>query len=268
MKIPRVVPILEKERILRLFHQAQEAQWSARAISWDAPQVLTSSVSKDRMARLLTPILMSEQSAFHSASRLLPMLDEAGEAESQYYMTTWIVDEARHAELFYRLLKRFDREPLSPRRFPAAYMFHSRNRSAELNVFLSGLLIIEVLAKKAMTEFLRIDVDTALSEICEGILRDEARHLSFNRIYIEDHLAGLEASDPAVAEACGVRLTDHMESLLAGVPEFLGSMRADFDDIGFQTEMVVEELRVEARQRMERSVAKGRDRGSRAPTTS
>ena len=263
MKILKVLPKLERERILRLWHQAQEGQWSARAIAWDAPQVIQSKVSKDRLARILTPILMSEQSAFNSASALMPILGDEGEDESQYYLATWVVDEARHAELFYLLLKRFDREPLSPRRFPAAYFLQARVRSDDLGVFLAGLLVIETMAKKAMTEFLRLDLDPALSQICEGILRDEARHLAFNRIYIEDHLAGLKAGDSGAAEACAHRLTAQMEKILAEIPDFLGTLKTEFSDIGFQTEMVIEELRVEARQRMQRSIASGLEAGEK-----
>ncbi|MDX1384889.1 MAG: hypothetical protein R3190_14650 [Thermoanaerobaculia bacterium] len=263
MRIPRVIPHLEKERILRLWHQAQEDQWSAKSIHWDAPQVIQSRASKDRMARLLTPILMSEQSAFNSASALLPVLGEEGEDESQYYLATWVVDEARHAELFYRLFKRFDRAPLSPRRFPAVYFLQSKIYSEDMSVFLAGLLIIEVMAKKSMTELLRIDVDPALSEICEGILRDEARHLGFNRIYVEDKLSRLEAADPASAQAYADRLNERMELVLAEVPKFLGSLETEFREIGFRSEMVIEELRIEARQRMERAIAAGRNAGAK-----
>lgn len=44
------------------------------------------------------------------------------------------------------------------------------------------VLVSEVTAKKLMEEFRRLDVDPLLSKIADGILIDEARHLSFNHI--------------------------------------------------------------------------------------
>ena len=54
------------------------------------------------MARILPPVLMGEQSALYSVSSLIPILGNNSEVESQFYLTTWAVDEARHTELFAR----------------------------------------------------------------------------------------------------------------------------------------------------------------------
>lgn len=257
MKIYKLIPRLEKQRMLRLWHQAQEDQWSARAIPWDAPLFIQKDVSRDRMARILTPVLMSEQSAFNSAAALLPILGERGQDEAQYYMTTWIVDEARHAELFLRMIDRFEREPLSPRKQPAAYYFQAKVRSNEVVEFLAGLLVSEVMAKKAMTEFLRLDLDTALSQICERILNDEARHLGFNRIFTEDHIASIHAVDPAEAKACVEGLESRLEFVLEGLVEFLSTMKPDFVDIGFDMDRVIGEIHEECRSRMHRAITAG-----------
>jgi hypothetical protein len=257
MKIYKVIPRLERQRLLRLWHQALENQWSARAINWEAPVFVQGAANRDRMGRLLTPILMSEQTAFHSASAMLPILGDLGQDEAQYYLTTWIVDEARHAELFYKLFKRFEREPISPRKFPEAYYFQSAMFSTDVVEFLSGLLVTEVMAKKTMAELLRLDLDSALSQICERILNDEARHLGFNRIFTEDHVAALQASDPAEATECGRGLVERVDMVLDAASSFMHSLEGDLDDVGFDLEAVEGEIREESRSRIKRAVAAG-----------
>jgi hypothetical protein len=260
MKIHSLLPHLENQRILRLWHQAQEAQWSALAIDWKAA-VRIGEADRDRMARILTPVLMSEQSAMNSAGALFPLVGSREEHESQYYLASWIVDEARHAELFFRMIHRFDREPMSQRRFPEAYYFQSRVYSQDIVLFLAGLLVSEVLAKHSMSEFLRLDIDPALSQICERILDDEARHLGFNHLYLEEHLAGLERVSADESAACAVRLTERLDAVLAGLPKFLRALDAETRAIGFQTEAILAGVDEEARTRLRRSIEAGRRKG-------
>jgi len=257
MKIFKVIPKLEKPRHLALWHKAQESQWSARAIDWDAPQGISSPQLKDKLAKVLTPVLMSEQSAFHSASALMPLLAKNHEVESQYYLASWLVDEARHAELFARMFQRLDREPLSTRRFPGAYLFQSRIISDDPAIWLAGLLVVEVLAKKVMQEFNRIDLDPALSQISEGILGDETRHLGFNRVYIEDRIAELHAGGAAPAKAFAERLTERMEQVIDYAPSLFESLKPELAAIGFQVDTVLDTLPEESRSRLRKSIGAG-----------
>lgn len=263
MKIHNLVPTLEKKRFLRLWHQAQESQWSAEAIDWTPPLFIRENANRDRLAKILTPLLMSEQSAMNSAAALFPLFGGPGQNESQYYLTTWMVDEARHAELFSRMIGRLDRAPLSARRFPAAYYFQSRVYSRDIVLFLAGLLVSEVLAKYAIKEFLRLDLDQVLSQISERILGDEARHLGFNRIYLEDHLASLETRNPEEAAACAVRLEERLDLVLGGLPDFLRSIEAELREIGFETDRVLTEVDAETRSRMRRAIDAGRRAGGK-----
>jgi len=257
MRIYKVIPRLENERILKLWHKAQEAQWSARSISWDAPQRVISKANKDRLGRVLTPILMGEQVAFHSASRLLPLLGATNESESQYYLSTWLVDEARHAELFSRMFKRLDRQPMSLRRMPGIYLFQSQVMAEDVGIWLAGLLVVEVMAKLVMTEFRRLDLDTPMSEICDGILEDEARHLGFNRLYTEDRVRKLQLEDPALAQAFETALQERLDGILEAAPLLFGALETELDEMGFRHADVLEKLGVDARKRMDKAIAAG-----------
>jgi hypothetical protein len=257
MKIYKVLPELNKKRHMSLWHKALRAQWSAEDLNWSTPQRMTSDATKTGLARVLTPILMGEQSALYSVSGLIPILGQTAEVESQFYLTTWAVDEARHTELFTRFYQRIGKEPLPIRRFPSGYMFQSSIVSQEPAEWLAGVLVSEVLAKLAMEEFKRIDVDPLLSEIARGILEDEARHLAFNHIYLEDRFAEAFKKNNADGQTFSDRLRERLKGVLANVPAILDVLDADLKQLGIAREPLYERLCSESMQRLNRSVDSG-----------
>jgi len=258
MRIYKVLPDLNKKRHLKIWHKALRSQWSATDLDWDRPQRITSPRLKDQMARVLTPILMGEQAALYSVSGLIPVLGQRAEVESQFYLTTWAVDEARHTELFSLFYHRLDREPLSIRRFPAGYLFQSQITSKEPTEWLAGVLVSEVLAKLMMEEFRRIDLDPVLSDISDGILLDEARHLGFNHIYIEDRFSGYWQKGGEEAQMQSEQLHARMQEVIDKVPPIFDALKSELAEMGIDTEAVFEGLKSEAPWRLDKSIEAGR----------
>jgi hypothetical protein len=258
MNIYKVLPSLERERQMKIWHKALRSQWSAADLQWDAPQRITRGHLKDQLARILTPILMGEQAALYSVSGLIPILGHRAEVEGQFYLTTWAVDEARHTELFARFYGRLDREPLPIRRFPSAYLFQSRIVSKEPAEWLSGVLVSEVLATQMMHEFERLDLDPVLSEIAHGILRDEARHLGFNHIYLEDRFGDIFAGDEAEAEAFSRHLHQRLKAVLELVNPMFDAVDRELAEVGIDRREVFHKLSGESRDRLEKSIEAGR----------
>lgn len=259
MRIYKVLPDLSKKRHMKIWHNALRKQWSATDLNWDAPQRLTSRKLKDQIARALTPMLMGEQAALYSVSGLIPTLGQRSEVESQFYLTTWAVDEARHTELFSLFYERLDREPMSIRRFPAGYLFQSQIVSNEPSVWLAGVLVSEVLAKLVLEEFRRLDLDPVLSEIADGILIDEARHLGFNHIYLEDRFSGyFGQEDTTEGEEQSKHLHGQMDNVLAMVPPIFEALREEFTAMGLEVDRVIDDLGKEARWRLDKSIDAGR----------
>lgn len=257
MKIYKVLPDLKKERQLQLWHKALRSQWSATDLNWDRPQTITSRKFKDQMGRVLTPVLMGEQAALYSVSGLIPVLGQYSEVESQFYLTTWAVDEARHTELFARYYGRIDREPLSIRRFPSGYLFQSQIVSNDAAEWLAGVLVSEVLARQVMLEFKRIDVDPVLSEISDGILKDEARHLGFNHIYMEDRIRALQEENPDEARRYSDHLHNRLHRVLEAVLPILDALEQELDGIGIDRHELYDNVNREANQRLARSIDAG-----------
>ena len=257
MKIYKVLPDLSRRRHMSLWHKALRAQWSAEDLNWSPPLRLTSDATLDGLARLLTPILMGEQSALYSVSALIPILGQSSEVESQFYLTTWAVDEARHTELFARFYQRIAREPLSIRRFQTGYLFQSAIVSHEPAEWLAGVLVSECLAKLVMEEFKRLDLDPVLSEISSGILEDEARHLAFNHIYLEDRFSQYFKKDLKEGETFGDKLRARLNTVLQSVPAIFDTLAVDMKNIGIDRHWLLERLSADAMQRLNRSVAAG-----------
>jgi len=262
MKIYKVMPDLSKRRHMALWHKALRAQWSAEDINWSVPHRLTSDATKDGLARVLTPILMGEQSALYSVSALIPVLGQNSEVESQFYLTTWAVDEARHTELFTRFYQRIEREPLPIRRFPSGYLFQSTIVSKEPAEWLAGVLVSEVLAKIAVEEFKRLDIDPVLSEISRGIIEDEARHLAFNHIYLEDRFSAVFKRGANDGKTFGEQLRQRLKSVLATVPAIFDVLEPDLKLIGIDRHALFERLSADALHRLDRSVNAGADAAS------
>jgi len=258
MNIYKVLPDLTRERHLAIWHKALRSQWSAEDINWDRPQRITEGRLKDQMARILTPILMGEQAALYSVSSLIPVLGHNSEVESQFYLTTWAVDEARHTELFARFYRRLDREPLSIRRFQSGYLFQSQIASKEPAEWLAGVLVSEVLAKLVLEEFVRLDLDPVLSEICQGILEDEARHLGFNQIYMEDRFCQLFAENGQQASEASASLHARMDRVLALVPPMFDAVSPELESVGIDRALVLNRLARDAFRRLDRSIERGR----------
>ncbi len=269
MKIYKVLPDLSKKRQMHLWHTALRSQWSAEDLDWSKPQRLGRNGMKDQLAQVMTPVLIGEQSALYSVSGLIPVLGSRSEVEGQFYLTTWAVDEARHTELFARMFRRIDRQPLSIRKFPEGYLFQSAIVSHEPAEWLSGVLVSEVMATKIMEEFCRLDLDPVLSDIADGILDDEARHLGFNHIYLEDRFASLyrregggensgNEDDRDQAAALLARLHRRVDLVMAKLPPVFERLSREFDDLGMERDRLLSEVDREAHRRLDRSAKAGR----------
>lgn len=96
MHIYKVLPDLDKPRHLSVWHKAIRGQWSPEEIDWKSSSHLVRDDLKDRLARILTPVLMGEQAALYYVTSMIQILGRASDAESQFYLTSMAMDEARH----------------------------------------------------------------------------------------------------------------------------------------------------------------------------
>ena len=259
MNIYKVLPDLSNERQMRLWYQGIDKQWSAEEINWKKALPNVSKSKLDDLAKVLTPVLTGEQSALYSVSGLIPVLGHRSEVEGQMFLTTWAVDEARHTELFARYYHRIGREPLSIRRFPAGYLFQSRIISKEPAEWLTGVLVSETVAQTVSHEFREADIDPILSDICAGILEDEARHLGFNHVYMSDRFKQIhETKGEEEAEKFAAHLEKRRLHVLEGVAPILDALKNELKSIGLDREKIIDSVSTVTKRRLEKSILAGR----------
>lgn len=258
MQIYKALPTLAKTRLMRVWHQALSRSWSPTEVDWDAEGVPSRGVQLDALGRILSPILTGEQAGLYSIAQIIRKLGETSEVESQLYLSTQMVDESRHLELFTRYYHRIEREPLSIRRMPSGYLFQSKIMADEPVDWLPGSLVSEVVAKRSLEELRARDIDPVFTEFTGRILEDEARHLAFNHLWVEDRVAGKGTDGrrlPAEAEA--ERIRGRVEEVLAMVPPILDALEPDMIVIGVPRRDLEESIFEESRRRIGKSIESG-----------
>lgn len=257
MQIYKVLPSLDKPRHMNLWHKAIRSQWSPEEIEWSRRPYLARGALKDQLARVISPVLMGEQAALYSVTRMIEILGRQSDTESQFYLTSMAMDEARHTELFSRWYRRLHREPLPIRRLPHSYLFQCKVLSDDPSEWLAGSLVSEVIAKLTLQELRRVDVESVLTEIATRVLGDEARHLAFNHLFIEDHFWWRYKQPGTDGEQWADHLRQRLDGVLETVPPMLQALAADLADVGIDRQALFIAVRDETRARLSKSIAGG-----------
>ncbi|MCA8979529.1 MAG: ferritin-like domain-containing protein [Planctomycetes bacterium] len=258
MQIYKALPDLSKSRLMRVWHQALARSWSPTEVDWDAPGTPTRDAQLDALGRILSPILTGEQAGLYSIAQIIRKLGATSEVESQLFLSTQMVDESRHLELFTRYYHRLEREPLPIRRMPSGYLFQAKIMADEPVDWLPGSLVSEVVAKRSLEELREKDVDPVFTDFSGRILDDEARHLAFNHLWVEDRVAGKGADGnrlPAEEEARRIR--GRVEEVLEMVPPILDALQPDIVTLGISRPDLEESIFEESRRRIEKSIESG-----------
>jgi len=250
MRLYRTLPELKKERHLGLWHKALRARWSPEDVDLTSAACRLGDATRDALARILSPVLMGEQAGLYSITTMIQIMGQQSEVESQLFLTTMAVDEAKHTELFTRYYARLEREPLAIRRFPSGYLFQSQVMSHEPTEWLAGSLVSECLAKLTLEELRRVDFDPVFNDVCARILEDEARHLGFNHVFLEERLGG----DDDAREGERQRLRARLEVVLAAVPPILTALAPDIRRLGIDADDFHARLRDDTSRRLERAL--------------
>jgi len=258
MQIYKALPDLSKRRLMRVWHNALKSNWSPTDVDWQAAGRPRAPAQLDALGRILSPVLTGEQAGLYSITRIIRKLGETSEVESQLFLSTQLVDEARHMELFTNYFRRIERKPLPIRRLPSGYLFQAKIMADEPVDWLPGSLVSEVVAKQTLEKLREMDIDPVFTFLSGRVLQDEARHLAFNHLWVEDRIAS-RGSDgnrlPAEQEAD--RLRSRVEEVLAMVPPILDSLAADMDTLGISRKDAKEQIFEESRARIERSIESG-----------
>jgi hypothetical protein len=180
---------------------------------------------REGLARLLTPVYFGEQTAMLGASGILPQVMAAGETTAQLYLTSFMMDEARHFEALTKLYRKLGYDPLTLRKMPELLRYHHRIRQGDRADWAWGILFSDVIAKHFYRTFGVAQADPLFGAMSQRILLDESRHLAFADHYLRRNVPGME---PARRRAL-VDMRDDLYRLLQSMTE---RVRADGEAFG------------------------------------
>lgn len=233
----KVYPQYEEDLLIRLFHKGVKAQWSAADVDWNDP-IQFSQAQSQALARMLTPVYLGEQSAMIGASVALPQMASAGETTAQLYLSSFLMDEARHFEVLTHLYRRLGAEPLTVRQMPEMLRYHNRLRKGDRLDWVWGILISDIFAKNFYTLYAKTQPEALFGKLSGRILKDESRHQAFAEHYLKNAI-------PAVSpERVGV-LIDMKDELLAIMESMYRRLYDDAEQVGMDGRKFLDRLRAD-----------------------
>lgn len=223
-RLSRLLPDLEDDLLVNLFHKAAKVQWTSEDLDW-APPMLMTGRQREALARLLTPVYFGEQTAMLGASGILPQVAAAGETSAQLYLTSFVMDEARHFEALTRLYHKLGHDPMGLRQMPELLRYHHRIRQGDRADWVWGILFSDVIAKHFYRSFGVAQADPLFGSMSQRILLDESRHLAFADHYLRRNVPRME---PGRRRAL-IQMRDDLFRLLRSMTE---RVRQDADAFG------------------------------------
>ena len=232
--IIRVFPDLDEDLLLELFHKGAKAQWTSRDLEWTLPAQMNDR-QRRALARVLTPIYLGEQTAMVGASGLVPQLMRAGETTAQLYITSFMMDEARHFEALTRVYRTLGHDPMRLREMPEMLRYHHRLRQGDRVDWVWGIFISDLFGKLFYRALVASQPNTSFGRLSARIIQDESRHQAFAVHYLRRNLPHL---DPARKRA----LVGLRDELYGFVDYGTGRLRDDFDALGFDSEALLSQF--------------------------
>jgi hypothetical protein len=132
----------------------------------------------------LSQFLHGEQGALIATAKIVQSVPDL---DAKAYAATQVIDEARHVEVFARLLRE---------KFKLAYPITSSLKSVLENglqdsrwdmTYITMQVLIEGLALAAFQRFRDFSRDRLVSSITAYVMQDEARHVAFGRCVLKDY---------------------------------------------------------------------------------
>lgn len=240
----RMFPDLSEDLLLRLYHKGAHAVWTSEDIDWEAPMELTEAEGT-ALAHVLSPVYLGEQSAMLGAANVLPQLAAAGESTAQLYLTTFLIDEARHFETLTTLYRRLGEEPVGIRRLPAMLRYHHRLRQGDRVDWVWGILISDLFAKQFYQLFAKARPEALFGRMSQKILVDESRHQAFCDHYLTRVIPTLS---PERLQA----LRQMRDELLKIMDDMNSGLHEDADTLGFSGVEMLERLHADLAQHSRR----------------
>lgn len=241
----RVFPELrDEDPIMMLFHKGVKAQWSASEFDWTLPFGFNEPEAAS-FARILTPVYLGEQTAMLGASTVLQHFAAAHETSAELYITTFMMDEARHFEMLTRVYRLLRQSPLEMRDLREMFRYHHRLLKSKHRIdWLFGILISDLFAKNFYGAFRKHFPDALFGRLAVRIIADEGRHQAF----AEHYLGQLRDELPHEVRD---RLLEMRDDLLFIMQSMLKRLQPDAELVGIDGYAILQELEHDVKRKVD-----------------
>jgi hypothetical protein len=242
---------VERQRLLALYQKGKDKQWDAQSrIDWDleldednplgfpVETVALQGVAafKKRLAEpgemtrvrralacnQISQFLHGEQGAMITGARIVATVPDV---DAKFYAATQTMDEARHVEVFDKLLReKMGMQPMPISKPLATLLAQTLSDSRWDMPYLGMQVLIEGLALAAFGGMRDHSANPLAKQVVAYVMQDEARHVAFGRMALKDAYSDLTAAErdereEFVVEACYL-MRDRFRS--GDVWEYLG----------------------------------------------
>ena len=223
----------ERERLLALYERGKSMQWNANErIDWsqeldpENPQQLPpealpirdapffqrmsaaeqANVRRHHQAWSTSQFLQGEQGALICAAKIVQQVPDL---DAKFYASTQVVDEARHVEVYKRLLEKFG--VAYPMTKPLQQLLDQVLRDTRWDMTYLGMqVVIEGLALAAFARIRDQAANSLAASVNAYVMEDEARHVAFGRLSLRDYYPQLTQAERDEREEFLVEACYHM----------------------------------------------------------
>lgn len=173
--------------------------------SWGDDEFTTFAIEQQKAS--LSQFLHGEQGALLCTSRIV---ESVPWIEAKYYASTQVVDEARHVEVFHRYLDE-KLDGIYPLNDNLNTLLSEVLTDSRWDIVYLGMqVVIEGLALSAFGLMRQSTREPLLSELLRYVMADEARHVAFGILSLQEFYEGLDAREIRDRQEFAYAAVDHM----------------------------------------------------------
>lgn len=181
------------ERLSKLIEIANSSQWSPdTAIDWKTEIVLPKEVDTGIYIDMVSQLYYAEEATINLLGRLIQFVPDL---QAKQYLCTQAVEEARHLQVYHRYLEKLgDISPIND----GLKILLDKGNNWNGSLF-ALILALNVLMEGEAINQQNLRIKTLpcplFCQINKTIVRDEARHTAFGKIYLKDKLPLVNAEE-------------------------------------------------------------------------
>lgn len=222
-----------RKRMMHLYQKGKDMQWDALArVNWDEdldeenPMQIPDEMSGifytpiwGKMSRkeqaesrrhfqawTTSQFMQGEQAALICAAKIVQQVPDL---DAKFYASTQVMDEARHVEVYKKLLEKFG--VAYPMTKPLQTLVDQALRDSRWDMtYLAMQVVIEGLALAAFNNIREIAKNPLAQMVNAYVMQDESRHVAFGRLTLRDYYPQLTQAERSEREEFLVEACYHM----------------------------------------------------------